>query len=133
MFLTTNQIAEFDIAIPSRIHVAIQYESLKDLQVVSIFTGFLKKLHEQNRIQDYDGIMAWINEDVCSEKLDGRQIRNVVTTALNLARAEAKFRKGGNKLTKQHLKDAFNNVKQFKRDFNTQMDRYIQSQKQMIR
>lgn len=134
MFLTTNQIAEFDVAIPSRIHIAIQYESLKEEQMRKIFEGFLRKLDDNNLIEDYGGILEWLSDDVYGEKLDGRQIRNVVTTGLNLARAaDGKSGKGRGRLTKHHLKDAFNNVKQFKRDFATQMQRYIDSQQKMIR
>ncbi|GAB1313182.1 AAA+ ATPase domain-containing protein [Madurella fahalii] len=133
MFLTTNQIAEFDIAIPSRIHVSIQYESLKDYQMEAIFHGFLEPLDKRKLIEDYDGIKEWLEEVVYKEKLDGRQIRNTVTTALGLARAEAKYRHQGGRLRKDHLKRAFGNVSAFKRDFNTQWERYKESQKQLIK
>lgn len=133
MFLTTNQIADFDIAIPSRIHFAIRYESLTPAQMEAIFKGFLTKLNEQNLIEDYDEILDWIKEDVYSEGFDGRQIRNVVTTALSLARADEKKRKGRGQLTKSHMKKAFANVKMFKRDFNTQIQRYKDSQQNMIK
>ncbi|KAI1113380.1 hypothetical protein F5Y14DRAFT_213449 [Nemania sp. NC0429] len=132
MFLTTNQIAEFDIAIPSRIHIAIKYESLRTDQMEAIFKGFLDNLHKQNLVDDYDDIMTWLKEDVYSEGLDGRQIRNTITTALDLANAEAKYGKGKNKLGKSHIKRAFNNTKKFKRDFDTQMQRYKDSQNKMI-
>ncbi|KAJ2982968.1 hypothetical protein NUW58_g6334 [Xylaria curta] len=133
MFLTTNQIAEFDIAIPSRIHIAIKYESLKTDQMEAIFRGFLDKLDKENLVDDYDEIMSWLKEDVYSEGLDGRQIRNTVTTALDLANADAKYNKGNNKLRKKHIKRAFNNAKNFKRDFETQMQRYKDSQNKMIK
>ncbi|KAK3371085.1 P-loop containing nucleoside triphosphate hydrolase protein [Lasiosphaeria ovina] len=133
MFLTTNQIAEFDIAIPSRIHVSIQYESLKDYQMEAIFHGFLDKLDQRGLVDDYDGIKDWLEEVVYKEKFDGRQIRNTVTTALGLARAETKYRGQGGRLRKDHLKRAFANVSAFKRDFNTQWERYKESQKQLIK
>ncbi|KAI1147740.1 hypothetical protein F4825DRAFT_129632 [Nemania diffusa] len=133
MFLTTNQIAEFDIAIPSRIHIAIKYQSLKVDQMEDIFKGFLDNLHKHNLVDDYNEIMDWLREDVYSEGLDGRQIRNIITTALDLARADRKFNKGNNKLGKSHIKRAFNNAKNFKRDFDTQMQRYKDSQNKMIK
>ncbi|KAH7033534.1 uncharacterized protein B0I36DRAFT_321640 [Microdochium trichocladiopsis] len=133
MFLTTNQIADFDIAIPSRIHFAIKYESLNHAQMEAIFKGFLTKLNEHNLIEDYDDILEWLKEDVYSEGFDGRQLRNVVTTALSLARADDQKGKGNGKLTKSHMKKAFSNVKQFKRDFSTQMQRYKDSQLKMIK
>ncbi|KAI0965835.1 hypothetical protein F4678DRAFT_451394 [Xylaria arbuscula] len=133
MFLTTNQIAEFDIAIPSRIHIAIKYESLKHDQMEDIFKGFLDPLEKKNLIDDYDDILTWLKEDVYPEGLDGRQIRNTVTTALDLANADSRYNKGNNKLRKKHIKSAFNNVKNFKRDFETQMQRYKDSQNKMIK
>ncbi|KAF2973235.1 hypothetical protein GQX73_g380 [Xylaria multiplex] len=128
MFLTTNQIADFDIAIPSRIHVAIKYESLKVDQMEAIFKGFLDNLNRKNQVDNYTDIINWLREDVYPEGLDGRQIRNTITTALDLANAE----KGNDKLRKYHIKRAFNNVKHFKRDFNVQMQRYKDSQQNMI-
>ncbi|KAI0853358.1 P-loop containing nucleoside triphosphate hydrolase protein [Daldinia vernicosa] len=107
MFLTTNQIAQFDVAIPSRIHVSIQYESLKPAQMEQIFRGFLQPLEDKNLIEDYEEILEWLKEDVYGIGFDGRQIRNIVTTALGLARAER--RKGKGKLNKKHLKSVVSN------------------------
>lgn len=132
MFLTTNQIAEFDVAIPSRIHVAIRYETLKEKQMEAIFTGFLDELDDKGLVDQYDEIKDWLEEVVYKEGFDGRQIRNIVTTALGLARAESD-RGQSNKLKKAHMKRAFSNVSAFKRDFNTQMQRYMDSQEKMIK
>jgi ATP-dependent Clp protease ATP-binding subunit ClpA len=133
MFLTTNQIAEFDIAIPSRIHVAIQYESLNQQQMEGIFKGFLRSLQIKGLIDNYDGILSWLRDDVFDEGLDGRQIRNIITTALSLARAEQKSESGKGKLAQRHLKSAFTHVKRFKNDFTVQMDRYKREQGNMIK
>jgi ATP-dependent Clp protease ATP-binding subunit ClpA len=133
MFLTTNQIAEFDVAIPSRIHLAIKYESLKEAQMEAIFQSFLKPLEDEGLISDYEDINEWLGEVVYKEHFDGRQIRNMVTTALGLARAEAAQGKGKRRLTKTHMKRAFKNMSTFKRDFNIQMQRYIDGQEKMIK
>jgi hypothetical protein len=133
MFLTTNQIAEFDVAIPSRIHLAIKYESLKDEQMKAIFHSFLDPLDKRGLISDYDEISEWLEDVVYKEKFDGRQIRNMVTTALGLARAEAAQGRGKRRLTKGHMKRAFKNMSTFKRDFNIQMQRYIDGQEHMIK
>jgi len=133
MFLTTNQIAEFDVAVPSRIHIAIKYESLKSNQMAAIFRGFLKNLGQELIEEDYEELEEWLTDSVYPEKLDGRQIRNLVTTALGLARAEFKYHGGKQKVNKGHLKRAFNNMKTFKRDFDVQMQRYIDSQEKMIK
>ncbi|KAI8180184.1 hypothetical protein K4K52_013036 [Colletotrichum sp. SAR 10_76] len=132
MFLTTNQVADFDIAIPSRIHIAIRYETLKAEQMEAIFTGFLDELDKKGLVHEYDEIKDWLDEDVYKEDLDGRQIRNIVTTALGLARAGS-GRGQSNKLQKAHMKTAFSNVSAFKRDFNTQMERYKEGQQKMIK
>ncbi|KAK1991740.1 hypothetical protein LX36DRAFT_704521 [Colletotrichum falcatum] len=128
MFLTTNQIAQFDAAIPSRIHVSIQYDSLKKEQMAKIFGGFLEPLEKSNLIDNYRDIKKWLDEDVYEVGLDGRQIRNIVTTALGLARAD-----GSGKLKKHHLKSVFINVRSFKTEFTVQYDRYISSQEKLIK
>lgn len=132
MFLTTNQIAEFDVAIPSRIDLAIRYDNLKKPQMEAIFDSFLGPLENKGLIADYDGINEWLEEVVYKEHLDGRQIRNLVTTSLGLARAEAAEGRGKRQLTKSHMKRAFENMRKFKKDFNIQMQRYIDGQEKMI-
>ena len=94
---------------------------------MAIFEGFLKPLYEKDRIKDYDDIRDWIKEDVCKIGLDGRQIRNIVTSALGLARAERKSH-----LDKKDLKRVLNNVKDYKDDFIKQFERYKNSQEGMI-
>lgn len=128
MFLTTNQIAQFDAAIPSRIHVSIQYDSLRKEQMAKIFSGFLEPLDRSNLIDNYRDIQKWLDEDVYEVGFDGRQIRNIVTTALGLARAD-----GSGKLGKHHLKSVFLNARSFKTEFTVQFDRYISSQEKLIK
>ncbi|RBQ72534.1 hypothetical protein FVER14953_20587 [Fusarium verticillioides] len=119
MLLTTNQIADFDVAVPSRIHLKIRYESLQTSQMEAIFDSFLKDLDERNLIEGYADIKDWLDDSLYKEKLDGRQIRNMVTTALGLAPAESRSG-GGQKLNKRG-------------DFNTQMQRYIDGQEKKIK
>lgn len=84
MILTTNQIANFDVATPSRIHVTIKYESLNRSQTQAIFEAFLNPLVKKNAIENYDEILHWLEQTVYREVgketigLDGRQIRNLV-------------------------------------------------------
>ncbi|KAJ5928277.1 P-loop containing nucleoside triphosphate hydrolase protein [Penicillium verhagenii] len=133
VFLTTNQIAQFDVAIPSRIHLAIQYKSLTQNQMRDIFQGFLKPLDDKGLVDDLDDILDWLKEDVYNTGFDGRQIRNIVTTALGSARADYERGKGKGKLCKKHLKPIVQNTRLFKLDFNVQYDRYIRSQESMIK
>lgn len=127
LILTTNQIAHFDVAVQSRIHIAIKYTKLSQKQTMAIFEGFLKPLDKKDRIKDYDDIKDWIKEDVCKIGLDGRQIRNIVTSALGLARAERK-----KQLDKKDLKRVLNNVRDYKDDFIKQFERYKNSQEGMV-
>lgn len=124
--LTTNQIAQFDVAIKSRIHVAFKYEELTPDQTLGIFRGFLKPLDDKGLIHNMDFINEWLQDDVVKMKLDGRQIRNIVTSAVGIARAEA----GGKrpKLTYKHLKAMVSNVKEFKDEFIAAFERYKTSQ-----
>lgn len=117
--LTTNQIAQFDVAVHSRIHIAIRYNKLNDAQTEAIFKNFLKPLDDEGLVKNYDDVMDYIREDVITMGLDGRQIRNVVTTALSMARA-----KGATKLEKAHIKAMVTNVKDFKIEFITQYESY---------
>lgn len=133
LFLTTNHIANFDLAVVSRIHVAIRYESLEFEQTNAIFRILIRQLSDNNLVKDEESIVDWLEDNVYREGLDGRQIRNLVSTALGLARAGRAAGKGDGKLTTGHFKRAFYNVKDFKRDFIMQMQRYKDSQFKMIK
>ncbi|KAL8752096.1 MAG: hypothetical protein Q9184_005849 [Pyrenodesmia sp. 2 TL-2023] len=109
----------FDVAVHSRIHVAIKYNSLSPDQTMNIFKGFLDPLEEKNAITKYEAIIDWIKEDVCKLGLDGRQIRNILTSALTLVRAN-----GRPKLEKQDLKTILNNVRDYKSDVRLQFEKY---------
>ncbi|KAF7868342.1 hypothetical protein EAF04_004874 [Stromatinia cepivora] len=128
LMLTTNQIAQFDVAVKSRIHVAIKYDDLNDQQSFAIFNGFLKPLSEKGLIKDMSGILQWLEEDVCRSDvgLGGRQIRNIVTTAVGLARAA-----GNGQLEKKDLKKMLGNVKSFKAEFIRAFEKYKTSQKDL--
>lgn len=125
--LTTNQIAQFDVAVQSRIHIAIKYTKLSEMQTKAIFEGFLTPLFKKGCVKDIDGIRTWIEEDVCRIGLDGRQIRNIVTSALGLARAHRK-----SKLEMHDLKIILNNVKDYKDDFRSQFEAYKLKQDGMV-
>ena len=125
--LTTNQIAHFDVAVQSRIHIAIKYGKLTPAQTIGIFNGFLNPLVEKRRVKGIDHIREWIKDDVCKIGLDGRQIRNIVTSALGLARAERRT-----KLEYRDLKVILNNVRDYKDDFFVQFERYKNSQEGMV-
>lgn len=126
LFLTTNQIAQFDVAVQSRIHIALKYDQLNDEQTTSIFDQFLVQVHKNKQIKDRDlqDIRNWVKNEVIRRKygFDGRQIRNVLSCAMTLARAR------GKKLSKEEVVDVVDFVRDFKTEFQLQFDRYISSQ-----
>ena len=88
LFLTTNRIETMDVAFQSRIHLAIKYpEFTTDLRR-RIWEKFIDRLDKdeieakRELLENLDDIQEW--------KLNGRQIRNVLsmaeTNALNVER-----------------------------------------------
>ena len=111
MILTTNRITSLDIAVQSRIHLAIRYEDLSLKQKIEIFRHFLGQL-EPDSIDDFEGIMEFIEEYGAEDDLNGRQIRNIVSSSLSLARNE----KGSeSRLTQKHLKEVLRITKNFQK------------------
>lgn len=74
-----------------------------------------------------DGINAWLEEDVWRMRLDGRQIRDIVTSAVGLARAGANGAEP--ELTKKHLKARISNFKECRDGFMQAFERYKNSQR----
>ncbi|KAF1949695.1 P-loop containing nucleoside triphosphate hydrolase protein [Byssothecium circinans] len=124
LFLTTNQIAQFDVAVQSRIHIALKYDQLDDEQTEAIFKQFLVQLESEGQVKDMGEIMTWVRSEVIRRKysFDGRQIRNVISCAMTLARAH------GKKLSKDQIMDVVDFVREFKTEFQLQFDRYLSSQ-----
>jgi AAA+ superfamily predicted ATPase len=121
MILTTNRITSLDIAVQSRIHLAIRYEDLTVPQKIEIFKHFLGQL-EPDSIDDPEGIMDYIKEYGAEDDLNGRQIRNIVSSSLSLARNE----KGSeNRLTQKHLKE----VLRITKDFQKQLENITRDQR----
>lgn len=129
LILTTNQIAQFDVAVLSRIHIAIEYTSLNRNQQERIFNTFLEPLDKKGLVESYDDIKEWLEESVYgSHNLDGRQIRNIITSGLGLARA-----RGHNKLKKTHLQPIFKNTNIFKQSYIREFEKYKTAQNSMIK
>ena len=122
MILTTNRINSLDIAVQSRIHLAIRYDDLTKEQKQKIFQMFLKQL-EPDSIKNHDAITDFIDDYGSEYKLNGRQIRNVVSSALSLARSTAKNDGGDPRLTVKHLRD----VLYITKDFQEQLESITRS------
>jgi SpoVK/Ycf46/Vps4 family AAA+-type ATPase len=90
LILTTNRINKFDIAAQSRVNLGIKYNDLEKEEKFNIFKAFLDSVDEE-QIADKKGIIKWFKEDdgwEYFEKLNGRQIRNVLFSAASLASKE---------------------------------------------
>lgn len=101
LILTTNRVGTFDEAFKLRIQLALRYEKLKDHERKQIWRNFMRRLQdlgEHNSI-DFDDITLHL-DDLARYSMNGRQIRNSITTGRQLA----KYKK--NKMTFTHLKRA---------------------------
>jgi hypothetical protein len=124
MILTTNRITSLDIAVQSRIHLAIRYDDLTRQQKRNVFQMFLKQLRPDS-IYNYEAIEEFIEEYGSDYKLNGRQIRNVVSSALSLARSQAKDNQGDGRMTVRHLKT----VLMITKDFQEQLESITMDQR----
>ncbi|EXJ83924.1 hypothetical protein A1O1_07553 [Capronia coronata CBS 617.96] len=120
LILTTNQIAQFDVAVQSRIHIAIRYEGLDKKQTVDIFEGFLEQYKAKGLVQPktYADIMIWVKRELYKKKFDGRQIRNIVTSTMGVASAESR------QMTMEDLNNVVTIMMAFKGDLEYQMRQY---------
>ncbi|OBT78513.1 hypothetical protein VF21_00987 [Pseudogymnoascus sp. 05NY08] len=84
LILTSNRVGTFDEAFKSRIQVAIHYKDLTRISRKKIWQNFTEMMEES----DYNANISELYEkiDELSEKnMNGRQIRNAITTARRLA------------------------------------------------
>lgn len=108
LILTTNRVGTFDEAFKSRIQLALRYEKLEKYQREQIWRNFFKRLQElgeQDSI-DFDEVGMHIDELACYP-MNGRQIRNSITTARQLAKYRKKM------MTFTHLKQAITAAEKF--------------------
>lgn len=84
LILTSNRVGTFDEAFKSRIQLALHYDSLNRDQRRRIWTTFIKRLEELD--EPIETMNIYRNIEILSEQpLNGRQIRNAITTARQLA------------------------------------------------
>ncbi|KAH9227453.1 hypothetical protein K456DRAFT_1775146, partial [Colletotrichum gloeosporioides 23] len=95
LFLTSNRVESFDEAFRSRIQIVIRYDTLSKRSRLQIWKNFLKLLeakahrgraldHEPPYPIDLEDVQMKIHE-LAEEDMNGRQIRNAFSTALQLA------------------------------------------------
>ena len=83
LFMTTNRIADIDPAFESRIHLSLQYSDLDPAGRKIVWKNFLGScIDESASAQGFSGLEL---DKLALHELNGRQIKNVVKSALLLA------------------------------------------------
>jgi SpoVK/Ycf46/Vps4 family AAA+-type ATPase len=85
MFLTTTQSKALDISVQSRVHLSVHYHDLSKESCRAIFGRFMDKTDAS--ADEKRNIMQWFQWEAASANLDGRQIKNLVTSAQSIARS----------------------------------------------
>ena len=122
LILTSNRVGTFDEAFKSRIQLALHYQNLTTSQQRKVWRNFLlrlKSLDESNI--DFDDIVDHIDE-LTQEDMNGRQIRNAITTARQLAQYKAK------KFCYEHLKHVIEVSGEFENYLKTLREGYSDDQ-----
>ena len=88
LFLTTNRIKTFDIAVQSRVNLGVHFTDMGERQQQRLLTTFLNMIDER-QIKNKEKILEWIREDF-RDKFNGREIRNMLSSAMALARASGR-------------------------------------------
>jgi len=87
MFLTTNRPSVIDPAFKARLDLILPYHDLDEPSRRKVWVNFIKKLGpEATSISESDF------DEFAKEKLNGREIKNVIKTALVLASRDKPFR-----------------------------------------
>ena len=85
LILTSNRVATFDEAFKSRIQLALHYEALGKPQRKQVWQNFINRLKSfESDTVDTDDLHRHIDK-LAGFDMNGRQIRNAVTTARQLA------------------------------------------------
>ncbi|KAL6694520.1 AAA family ATPase [Trichoderma pleuroticola] len=118
LILTSNRVGTFDEAFKSRIQLAVHYSSLTTHQRTKIWGNFIQRLKELNE----DGIDFVDLEDnieqLASKEMNGREIRNAITTARQYARWERQQDEGF-KVNYKVMKEVIETAGEFDEYINT--------------
>lgn len=99
LVLTSNRVGTFDEAFKSRIQLALHYPALGPYQRLRIWENFFDRLDGmEDELIDLADLRDHLS-DLKEEEMNGRQIRNAITTARQYAKWQ------NTTLTYQHLKD----------------------------
>lgn len=121
LILTSNRVGIFDDAFKSRIQLNLRYKPLDKSQRLQIWNNFLGRLEGlENDHLGGDALNCGINmeeiegmvEDLAKEELNGREIRNAISTARKLAAYK------GEPLGASHFHTVINEAKEFDKYLN---------------
>jgi len=86
LILTSNRVGTFDEAFKSRIQLALHYKNLGEEQRKAIWHNFITRIRDLDESNvDYADLVQHISE-LGKEDMNGREIRNAITTARQLAK-----------------------------------------------
>ena len=107
LFLTTNRPGDIDEAFQSRIHVSIGLKALNTEERRLVWAVFIKEMRDLSDKRKR-GLLEYVTENFDADRLNGRQIRNAVRTALALAQLK------GEQLKPEHLERVVRIGREFK-------------------
>jgi len=107
LVLTSNRVGTFDEAFRSRIQLALHYPTLNQFQRLRIWENFIDRLESFNDSTVNISDLRYHLEDLSKEEMNGREIRNAITTA----RQYAEYM--GTTLTYVHLQDVIEISRRF--------------------
>lgn len=113
LILTSNRVGTFDEAFKSRIQVAIHYDNLTKKSRKAIWRNFLDMIEDSD---NEDANMAELErrlDELAAHEMNGRQIRNALLTARQLAKHE------GERLDWKHLSQAIKTAADFNKYLKT--------------
>lgn len=110
LILTSNRVGIFDEGFKSRIQLAIHYPRLDYQERLTIWTSFINDLDEADT--DVEQLRNNIPR-LAQNNLNGRQIRNLVKSARQLAYHERQELKEGKKLSYEHFQDVIDVSNEF--------------------
>lgn len=86
LILTSNRVGTFDEAFKSRIQVAIHYQDLTRKSRKAIWGNFLQMLEDSPQENANIAELERRLDELAAEEMNGRQIRNALLTARQLAK-----------------------------------------------
>ncbi|TPX09081.1 uncharacterized protein E0L32_001657 [Thyridium curvatum] len=84
LILTSNRVDTFDEAFKSRIQLALHYPNLETHHRIKIWENFIRRLQSLKENIDFSDLISHVPQ-LANHEMNGREIRNVITTARKYA------------------------------------------------